>query len=382
MPNAFSTSPTSDGIRRPAGVHAADGAAWNRHNRGGGPFTDHRFLAALETAGCIGPGTGWTPQPLLHVDGACVPLYRKDHSHGEFVFDWAWARASEGAGLSWYPKLLVAAPYTPVTGPRILGADTHPAAAAELIGEIQAMVEREGLSSAGVNFCDETDAQLLKQAGWLARKDWQYHWTNPDYRDFDDFLDRLKRKPRKNIRRERRLAREAGWTFEWLDGESLDEAALDFVHACYEITFLRYGNLPALTRTFFGEMARTFGEQFLVCLARSETGRPGACAIFWRDDTRLYGRYWGSREDVRDVHFEACYYQGIEYCIREGLEIFEPGAQGEHKIRRGFLPVATRSFHYIRHPGLRRAIANWLAMETRALDDYRRQLRRLNPFST
>ena len=385
MPNATSTNPNFDPGpgRFAASVGELDRDSWNRANRGGGPFADHRFLGALEASGCLGPGTGWSPCPLVdeRADAfAALPAYLKSHSRGEFVFDWAWARASEGAGIPWYPKLLVASPFTPVTGTRLLGAEAHPELAAGLIGRIERTVEQRGYSSAAINFCDPVDARLLQDAGWLARRDWQFHWTNPGYRDFDDFLDSLKRKPRKNIRRERRLAREAGWSFDWLDGGRLDADTLEFIYQCYRATFLRYGNWPALNAAFFRRVAADFADRFLVCVAKRH-GRPQASAVFWRDGTRLYGRYWGSLAETRDAHFEACYYQGIEYCIREGLQAFEPGAQGEYKIRRGFLPVATRSFHYIRHPGLKAGIRRWLKMEARALDDYRRLLDEMNPFA-
>jgi hypothetical protein len=373
MPRSSSTSP--EGAAPFAGVAEPD---WNARNRGGNPFTDHRFLTALKQSESVRPETGWTDVSADFATGdAFAPTWLKTNSHGEFVFDFAWADAAHRAGLRWYPKLLVAAPLTPVTGPRLLGAD--PAARLELVQRLVAAVESEGLSSCSVNFCDDEDRRLLEDSGWLARSDWQYHWFNAGYRDFDDFLGRLRSKPRKNIRRERRLARQDGWRYRWIHGDAASEQELRTVHDCYRTTFLLYRNLPSLNADFFRQAARAFGDRFLVCMA-SHHGEDLACSVFWRSDRRLYGRYWGARTETRDVHFEACYYQGIDYCIEHGLEAFEPGAQGEHKIRRGFAPVRTRSFHYIRHAGLREGVRRWLEMEQRALADYRDELRRLEPY--
>jgi predicted N-acyltransferase len=378
------TSLPPDRLKRPGQLGELSESDWNGLVRETGPFMDWRFLTSLERAGSVGASVGWEPMPLI-VHGPESPLagasaYLKSNSHGEFVFDWAWARAAHQVGLHWYPKLLVAAPFSPVQGPRLLGAESQPEAARDLVTTIEALVEDRGLSSAGVNFCDPHDARLLREAGWLERFDWQYHWKNEGYRDFDDFLGHLKRKPRKNIRAERRRVRDAGWTFRWKDGNALDPDDLDLVDRCYQSTFALYGNLPMLNRAFFGHAARLFGADFLVCLAQLH-GAPQAAAVFWRDRHRLYGRYWGSLVDTRDVHFETCYYQGIDYCIEHGLDWFEPGAQGEHKIRRGFLPQKTRSFHYIRHRGMRQAIERYLDQEARALMQYRQQLESLAPFA-
>lgn len=356
--------------------------AWDALGGASGPFTRHAFLAALETAGCIGPESGWQPLPAaIREDGrlnAAAPLYLKSHSHGEFVFDWLWADASHRNGLPWYPKLLVAVPVTPVAGSRLLGGD-DPTRRALLAGRIRALCDAMELSSAHVNFCSDADAEALRNDGWLERFDWQYHWHDAGYRDFDDFLDHLRSKPRKNIRRERRRVRSAGWTFLWIGGDRAGSEHLDHAWAFYRGTFLLYGNRPTLNRAFFGQVAADMGDALQLCFALRD-GEIRAGAVFWRDHRALYGRYWGSYGNEPDVHFETCYYQGIDYCLRHGLKRFEPGAQGEHKIRRGFLPVATRSFHYIRHPGLRRGIARWLEAEAEALYEYREQLDSLNPF--
>ncbi len=380
-----SSQPDSDPGPGPQAWAGIDPEAWNGLAAATGPFVDWRFLNALDTSACTAPGSGWTPWPLILRDDqgrlrGAAPAWLKGHSHGEFVFDWAWARAAESGGLNWYPKLLVAAPFTPVTGPRLLSG-SDPAVALALAEGLEARVERYGLSSAGVNFCTEDDARALSERGWLARFDWQFHWHNPGYRDFDDFLDRLKRKPRKNIRAERRRVHEAGWQFQMKSGLELTPADIDLITRCYQGTFALYGNLPSLNRDFFARAAEVFGSQFLACIA-SLDGQARAMAAFWRDERRLYGRYWGSLDDTRDVHFETCYYQGIEYCIRERIQCFEPGAQGEHKIRRGFLPQRTRSFHYIRHPGLRAGIARYLDSEAEALIQYRSQLDTLNPYGS
>ena len=375
MPNDSSTSPEPNA----APISAVGEESWNALNRGANPFTDHRFLSALEQAGCVGDNTGWQHAPMAQdpASGVCAPAWLKFHSHGEFVFDFAWAEAAHRAGIRWYPKLLVAAPLTPVTGPRLLGHESAPREA--LIEKLEEVVERDQLSSCGVNFCDALDHELLERRGWLGRFDWQFHWHNHDYRDFDDFLARLRSKPRKNIRRERRLAHTDGWRYRWLDGHGISEAELDTVARCYHTTFALYGNLPSLNREFFKIVARAFGKQFLVCMAARD-GEDLACSVFWRNDRRLFGRYWGALVETRDVHFEACYYQGIDYCVEHGLEAFEPGAQGEHKIRRGFSPVKTFSFHYIRHPALREGIRRWLQMEAQALKAYREELKSLETY--
>lgn len=376
MRNDFSTSPDTG---RAGAIGAIDPVRWNALNRDGNPFVDHRFLAALTETGAIGPHTGWDEATVTLGDDPTgfAPAWIKYNSHGEFVFDFVWADAAHRAGLRWFPKLLVASPLTPVTGPRLFGEST--AAREALVERLEQRVNDEDLSCCSVNFCDALDSEVLEQAGWLGRHDWQFHWPNRGYRDFDDFLAALRSKPRKNIRRERRLARQDGWRYRWVDGESMTGDELELLVRCYQDTFRLYGNLPLLNAGFFRLAARRFGTQFLACIA-SQHGRDLACSVFWRNATRLYGRYWGALIETRDVHFEACYYQGIEYCIEHGLETFEPGAQGEHKIRRGFVPQKTRSWHYIRHPALREGIRRWLEMERQALQTYRNELRGLEPY--
>ena len=371
-------------IDQPAGYGTIDPADWNALEARTGPFMDWRFLELLEKSGCVGGDSGWHPAPIVLRDAsgtlkAAAPGWLKQHSHGEFVFDWNWARAAQQAGLGWYPKLLIASPFSPVPGPRLLGCNGNAERALELAQASEALMIKSRLSSVGVNFCSQWEQQQLVDAGWLARQDWQFHWHNRGYRDFQDYLDTLKRKPRKNIRAERRKVSEQGWSFEWKTGQELNEADIDLAYRCYLSTFALYGNVPMLNRAFFQGCAEAFGTDFLVCVAR-RAGRNRAATIFWRDEQRLYGRYWGALEDCQDVHFEACYYQGIDYCIRHGLAAFEPGAQGEHKIRRGFLPTATHSAHLIAHPGMRAAIARYLVAEHQAVQQYGQQLERLNPY--
>ncbi|MFN2334856.1 MAG: GNAT family N-acetyltransferase [Wenzhouxiangellaceae bacterium] len=362
----------------PSAIRRIHSAAWNTLNRDANPFTDHRFLAALEQSGCVGGASGWQPAPIVSGQSppGFAPAWLKQHSHGEFVFDFVWADAAHRAGIRWYPKLLVAAPMTPVTGPRLLG---NEATRAQLLAELEHRVLADRLSSCAINFCDRPDCELLDQSAWLARSNWQFHWFNRGYNDFDAFLARLRSKPRKNIRRERRLAHADGWGYRWVDGNAITNNELRLVSSCYQTTFELYGNRPSLNHAFFERVSRSFGRQFLVCIA-SRNGIDRACSVFWRNETRLFGRYWGALEETRDVHFEACYYQGIAYCIEHGLHAFEPGAQGEHKIRRGFVPVATSSYHFIRHAGLREGIRDWLRLECDALARYRQQLQTLIPY--
>jgi len=380
--NSLTNNPAESSWSDPAAL--PERQAWQGLSANTGPFVHWDFLDGLRQTGCIGQGSGWEPLFLKQDQAghlqAAAPGWIKLHSHGEFVFDWAWARAAHQAGLRWYPKVLVAAPFSPVTGPRLMGAEQNRPAAEALVDDLAGLVHRRGLSSAGVNFCRPEDAVVLRDAGWLERFDWQYHWDNPGYRDFDDFLSGFRRKARKNIRAERRKVGQAGWELRWTGGQDMSSDDIDLIAECYLTTFQLYGNMPSLNREFFAQAAQRFGDQFQACIARRD-GRDLAAAIFWHDGERLYGRYWGSLIDCRDVHFEACYYQGIDFCIQRGLKAFEPGAQGEHKIRRGFLPVQTRSFHYIRHPAMRDAISRYLQAEAEALKQYRAQLDRLNPFA-
>lgn len=362
--------------------------AWNALRADDNPFLAHAFLAGLERHGCIDPRTGWQPHHLGLYDGdrlvAAAPLYLKGHSHGEFVFDWSWAHAYAQHGLSYYPKLLCAVPYSPVTGPRLLvgnGADAD-ALRTALADVIREEAARLHLSSAHLNFPIAADAQALAaDTRWLARFDWQFHWRNTeDWRDFDDFLAALNHKKRKNIRHERARVARAGIACDIRHGDELDDTDWRALHGFYLATFDDKGNHAALTLDFFRHLGRALPRQVVAVLCRRGE-HTIAGALMLRSATTLYGRYWGAREHVEALHFEACYYQGIDYCLREGLATFEPGAQGEHKIARGFLPTRTHSFHWIADTRFRAAIADALRREARALHAYRDDVLAHSPYA-
>ncbi|MBN8727950.1 MAG: N-acetyltransferase [Xanthomonadales bacterium] len=364
-------------------IPAAD---WDALRPDDNPFVSHAFLAGLERHGCIDPRTGWRAHHLgLHEDGrllAAAPLYLKGNSHGEFVFDWSWARAYAEHGLDYYPKLLCAVPYSPVTGPRLLAG--RGAAAAELkrclATAIRGEAARLRLSSAHLNFADTDDAASLEGGGWLARSDWQFHWENRGWRDFEEFLTALSHKKRKNIRRERAEVERAGIACEVRHGDELDAADWRALHGFYLATFEDKGNHPSLSLAFFRHLGETLPRNVVAVLCRRHR-RAIAGALMLRSPDTLYGRYWGADEHVGGLHFEACYYQGIEYCLRHGLARFEPGAGGEHKLARGFLPVRTRSFHWIADPRFEAAIARALRQEEHALDEYGEDLRAHSPYA-
>ena len=371
-------------IRFLASLASVERTAWNALVPDGNPFVRHEFLANLETTGCIRRELGWAPHhATIWLDGtlvAAAPAYLKANSHGEFVFDHAWAAAHERHGLAYYPKLLVAIPYSPVPGPRLFARDA--AARAALAHALVAEVARLGLSSVHVNFADAADAADGAALGppWLSREDVQFHWTNPGYASFDAFLGALTSKRRKEIRRERTAFATPSWRFDWLDGHRLTGADIDFVHACYLRTFEDKGNYPALTRELFATIARDLPDALRVLVA-SEHGEPVAMAWCLEGGGTLHGRYWGALRPVPGLHFECCYYRGIEHCIAARLSRFEPGAQGEHKLARGFLPVATRSRHYIVDPALRGAIERSLERERAWFEQYHRSLMAHSPFA-
>lgn len=357
-------------------ITAVAPAEWNALDLGGRPFLRHEFLAAAELSGSATPATGWTPTHLLARDEAglagAMPLYLKSHSWGEFVFDFAWARAFERHGLAYYPKLVAAVPFTPASGPRLLvrpGTDGDQVRAA-LLAAARRLVTERGLSSLHVLFAGETDRQALEAQGLLPRLDCQFHWRNAGYAGFDDFLGSFTAEKRKKVRRERRRVAEAGIRFVELTGADLDPATLARVYALHARTFALRGNPPYFTPDFFARLAASLPAALLVKLACDRHGEPVACAVFLRGEDALYGRYWGAAGDYHSLHFEACYYQGIEYCIREGLARFEPGTQGEHKIARGFAPTPVWSLHDIAHPAFRPAVADYLQRERAAVGEY------------
>jgi predicted N-acyltransferase len=368
-----------------------DAADWDALRPDNNPFLSHAFLAGLEQHGCIRSEYGWRAQHLgLYRNGrlvAAAPIYVKGNSHGEYVFDWSWAGAYERSGRDYYPKLLGAVPYSPVAGPRLLAgtAEDAPALRDALVASITAVVDGAGLSSAHVNFVGDDDARALTSAGWLARFDWQFHWRNARpgqarWADFDAFLAALNHRKRKNIRHERSQVARAGVTCEIRHGDELAAADWRAVHELYLNTFAERGNHPALTLAFLQHLGATMPRQILAVLCRRGT-RIIAMALLLRSSTTLYGRYWGCHENVPGLHFEACYYQGIEYCLQYGLDAFEPGAQGEHKLARGFLPARTRSFHYLADARFRAAVGEALRREADALEEYRAELMEHSPFA-
>ncbi|KRA44183.1 GNAT family N-acetyltransferase [Pseudoxanthomonas sp. Root630] len=355
--------------------------AWDALHDGRNPFVSHAFLRGLEAEGCLRADWGWRPHhaSLWEADRlvAAVPGYLKDNSHGEFVFDHAWAHAYAQHGLDYYPKWLGAVPYSPVTGPRLLASEVGHRAA--LLGAIEKEARRLGLSSAHINFHPEAEDAAFPDA-WLARTDVQYHWRNPGHwRTFDGFLADLDHKHRKNIRQERAKVARTGVTFRVLHGDEASDADLQAMFGFYLRTFRDYGNSPALTLGFLRHLARTLPRSLVMFLADHD-GEAIAGALCLRGGDALYGRYWGAATALPGLHFETCYYQGIDYCLREGLTVFEPGAQGEHKIARGFLPAFVHSRHWISEPDFAAALAAWCEQETAAVHRYARTLRSHTPF--
>jgi hypothetical protein len=357
------------------GITAVPAAARDALDPSAHPFLRHAFLEALESSGCVGGDTGWLPRHLVLRDDAggllgAVPQYLKLHSWGEFIFDWSWAQSYARAGLEYYPKLLSAIPFTPVTGPRLLlapGAD--PALRSALARLLVDAARQAGVSGVHVNFTRPDDQSALEQAGYLRRHDCRFVWRNRGYRDFEDFLDGFRSDKRKKTRRERRRVQEAGITFRTLHGAEIDDPLWHTIFGFSERTFLRHGNAHYLSAAFLSEVARRMPESLMVKLAE-ERGTPVAAAIFFRGGGRLYGRYWGAARHIDSLHFEACYHQGIEYCIEHGIDAFDPGTQGEHKLARGFEPTLTCSAHWLAHPGFSDAIARHLERERAAVDGY------------
>ncbi len=356
-------------------IDKLDAAGWNALGGADNPFTRYEFLASLEHARCIGRGSGWEPRYLAlhdaHGMAAAAAAFVKTHSFGEFVFDFAWARGYERLGRRYYPKMTLAAPFTPATGPRLLVRPDldREEYAGRLLAELERYASSHGLSGVHALFLDEPARAACVRRGWLLRRDCQFHWTNRGYTSFEDYLATFTAEKRKKARRERRRVAEAGVQFETRLGGELDEALLDRIYALHRDTFLRHGHEPYLTRAFFGEAARTMPDSLMVKLAVCG-GTVVAVAIFFVSPQALYGRYWGAAADYHSLHFEACYHQGIEFCIEKRIERFEPGTQGEHKVSRGFEPAITWSAHYIADADFRAAIGEYLEREGAAVDAY------------
>jgi len=363
------------------GIAEVDAAAWNALVGAAGPrttqpFLRHEFLSALEESGCVTPRTGWTARHLLIEDAhgrlqGAMPLYRKTHSRGEFVFDFSWANAYAQHGLKYYPKILSAIPFTPATGARFL---VNPAlearkVCAALIAAATDYAKGEQLSSWHVLFPAEQDLEALARAGLIQRRDCQFHWYNRGYDSFDAFLATFTAEKRKKAKRERRRVAEAGIEFDTRLGGDMDEPSWRTVYEFYADTFYRHGHEPYLNLKFFKLIAASMPDRLMLKVAR-QGSTPIAVAIFFVGDDALFGRYWGAGGNHHSLHFETCYYQGIEFCIERGLQRFEPGTQGEHKVPRGFVPRLTGSAHYIVDERFAAAIREFAAREARGVDRY------------
>jgi uncharacterized protein len=366
-------------------IDELDRDQWNALSGCEVPFLRHEFLAALEHTGCVGSASGWVPSHVTLSDerglAAAAPAYVKSHSYGEFVFDFSWAQAYMRFGRRYYPKLTIAVPFTPATGSRLLVRPDLDRAqtARRLIAAIEARAREVSLSSMHALFIEDGDRAVFEREGWLARRDCQFHWTNHGYTSFDAYLESFTAEKRKKARRERRRVAEAGIVFETLLGSEVQPRLMDRIYDFHRDTFLRHGHEPYLTRAFFGEIARTLGESLMVKVALHR-GHPVAAAIFFWCQEALYGRYWGAEADHHSLHFEACYHQGIEFCIERGIKRFEPGTQGEHKVSRGFEPTLTWSAHAITDPRFRDAIRDYLEREGAAIDAYAAEVQTHVPY--
>jgi len=355
-----------------------DPRQWNAL-AGDHPFLRHELFHALHETGCASERTGWLPRFVtLWLDGrlsAAMPLYLKSHSYGEYVFDWAWAEAYQRHGFDYYPKLVSAVPFSPVQGPRLLAAD----------GEARGRLLRAALTLAGdasslhVLFPLPEEAGMMAEAGMMLRRGVQFHWRNPGYRSFEEFLAALSHDKRKKIRQERRRVHDAGVRFRWLLGRDIRSEDWLFFSRCYKTTYRAHHSTPYLNRAFFERIGEALPDNVMLVVAELN-GKPVASAMNVYSEKTLYGRYWGAALYVPNLHFEACYYQAIEFCIQRGIEVFEGGAQGEHKLSRGFLPVQTVSAHWLKHAEFARAVEQFLARETAGVDRYLDELNDRAPF--
>ena len=345
------------------------------------PFVRHAFLLALDQTQCATAQTGWSPHFLLmQRDGVlagAMPIYLKSHSRGEYVFDHAWARAFEQHGLPYYPKLLSAIPFTPVNGPRLLA--QHHEDRVLLAREAINLCQQNNISSLHVLFPQEADQKALVEAGFLLRHSIQFHWNNQGYTCLDDFLGSLTQQKRKKLKQDRKKSVQAGLEFKWLQGRQIDERVLTFFFRCYSQTYLEHGNPPYLNLAFFQSLHASMAENLVIILVEQD-GEPIAAALNILDGSTLYGRYWGSLKFISGLHFETCYMQGIEFCIAHGISVFEGGAQGEHKLSRGMLPVKTCSAHWIADERFAQAVDHYLSHESPAVDAYLDELQTHSPF--
>lgn len=350
-------------------VHGIEAAQWDALAGRQSPFVSHDFLSALEESGSAVAQQGWQPLHLVARDAGAevigiVPAYAKSHSMGEYVFDHSWAQALERVGLPYYPKLQLAVPFTPASGPRLLCSSDQ--VAATCIAAIETLVVEQGFSSAHATFLSAEDAARFAAAGWLMRHDIQFHWHNQNWRDYEDFLSALSSRKRKALRKERAAILAEGIEVEWLTGDAITEAHWEDVWAFYRDTSSRKWGRPYLTRAFFSQVGARMADRILLVLAKRD-GKAIAGALNFIGSDTLYGRYWGCREDVPGLHFELCYHQAIDYALAHGLARVEAGAQGPHKLARGYVPVQTTSAHWIAHEGLRAAVAQFLVQEKAAV---------------
>ena len=357
-----------------------DADEWNKL-AGDQPFLRHEFLYNLERSGCVTKETGWDSHHLtLWRNGSLVgamPLYLKHHSYGEYIFDWAWADAYHRNGLNYYPKLLSAIPFTPVTGPRLL---TQEASVRARLAQAALELARElNASSVHILYPTESQAAELESGNYLQRHSTQFHWHNHGYRDFDDFLSTMSHDKRKKIKQERRKLVEQGIHFECTEGMEISEADWKFFNHCYQITYRQHHSSPYLNLDFFLRLGRDLPDHIVMFKAIAD-GKPIAAALNLKSSGRLFGRYWGAPAYVPGLHFEVCYYQGITYCIEHGIEIFEGGVQGEHKLARGLMPVKTHSNHWLAHPQFSAAVADYVARESLGTLRYMEELNEMTPF--
>lgn len=362
-----------------------DASHWDRLCPNDYPFTRHAFLAALEHSGSLSPERGWQPHHLVWRENngqlaAAMPVYLKTHSFGEYVFDWAWADAYDRNGLDYYPKLLAAIPFTPCQGPRLLAGGAEPQWAGPAAEALSAETRRLGLSGWHCLFPDPELSDAWRQQGAAQRLGCQFHWFNRGYRDFDDFLAGMNSRKRKNIRKERRQLQDQGFTFEWRQGTEIRPQDWALFYRLYQLTYLkRSGHGGYLTQNFFELLGEQMAQQCLMILAY-KAGTPIAAALFLTDSRTLYGRYWGCRAEFDFLHFETCYYQGLDYAIARGLTRFDGGAQGEHKLARGFEPCITYSNHWLAHSGFQAAVQEFVTEEALAIQAYSQAAREQLPF--
>ena len=361
-------------------ISEVDVGEWNRL-AGGESFLSHAFLSALHETGCASRASGWTPQfLLLRHRGAlagAMPLYLKTHSYGEYVFDWAWADAYHRHGIDYYPKLVSAIPFTPVTGARLLAANDEVRDA--LVAAALDLARRLRVSSLHCLFPTQVEAQRMAMHGMMRRTTVQFHWVNRGYASFDQFLAGFNHDKRKKVRQERRKVADAGIRFKWLEGDEIRERDWSFLNRCYRQTYREHRSSPYLNLEFFCRIGRDLPGNMVLIIAE-RNGTPIAASLDIRDRDRLCGRYWGALEHHSALHFETCYYQGIEFCIARGIAAFEGGSRGEHKLARGLMPVETCSTHWLAHPEFAAAIEQFLAKEQRGLEHYVEELNEHGPY--